>query len=129
MIPHQGANTSSCGPIPSSRPQIQWSSRWGAITQDPQNRIMGAAADQKSKRLAVKEAIASCESRGGHACVLLSTYSDLCIVTIQGEKGTNDATAKSIEDATELGMEACSRRGDSDCHVYYKACSLPVRVQ
>jgi len=90
---------------------------------------MGASAEQKSKRLAINEAISSCESRGGQSCEVVSTYSDLCIVTVQGIKGANDATAKTPERAEQLGMEACNRRGDSDCHVYYKACSLPVRTR
>jgi len=129
MIPYQGTNIASCGPIPTSAPTEEWSSRWGAIAQDFESQTVGVSAEQKSKRSAIKEAIKSCESRGGQSCKIVSTYSDLCIVTVQGVRVANDATAKTPERAEQLGMEACSRRGDSDCHVYYKACSLPVRTR
>jgi hypothetical protein len=134
MIPYQGTNTQSCGPIPNSGEQAaptgpKWASRWGAIASDPSTGIMGAVDGRENKREASKDAVSECKSRGGDKCKVSLTYHDQCVVTIVGDTGSNHGHAESIELATQLGMNACAKRGDTDCHIYYQACSLPVRVR
>lgn len=134
MIPYQGTNTQSCGPIPSSGGQTtptgpKWASRWGAIAQDATTGIVGAVADRESKRQAKKDAIAECKSRGGSNCKLELEYTNQCVAIIQGSTASNFPHAASPEQAIALGMDACKKRGDTHCHVYYKACSLPVQVR
>ena len=135
MIPAQGTNISTCAPISGGNGVAaesagpRWLSRWGAIAQDPDNRVMGAAAERESKREAKKLAMESCLSRGGVKCKVLTVYTNQCLVTVQGVGAANDAMAESIERATKMGMDVCRKRGDSDCHVYYQACSLPLRIR
>lgn len=123
------ASLASCGPIPSRGPSIQWESRWGAIASDEANGITGAVDSRKGKRRANKGALSECQARGGKECKVMLSYHDQCVVIIQGNAGAAYTHAASIEYATQLGMEACRKRDDSDCHVYYEACSLPVRVR
>ncbi|WP_425493983.1 DUF4189 domain-containing protein [Lysobacter gummosus] len=134
MIPYQGTNTQSCGPIPSTAGGVapsgpQWSSRWGAIASDATTGVLGAVDRRENKRAASKDAVSECKSRGGDKCKVEFTYRDQCVVTIAGDTGSNHGHAESVELATQLGMDACAKRGDTNCHVYYQACSLPVRVR
>lgn len=135
MIPYRaGADASSCGPIPSSpAPQApagpRWENRYGAIATDADNGIMGAVDNHASKRSASKGSVAECKARGGTECKVSVEYYNQCVVVVQGDKTANNYRAESIELATELAMEACRSGGDTDCHVYYQACSLPVRVR
>ena len=134
MIPHSGTSATSCAPIPQG-PQgqpaapIQWASRWGAIASDGQLGVVGAVTGLESKNEARNAAIAECGSRGGHDCKVETTYRNQCLVVVSGNAKSNNVTAASIERATQIGMESCGKRGDSNCRVYYSGCSLPVRVQ
>ncbi|WP_408951522.1 DUF4189 domain-containing protein [Lysobacter sp. Hz 25] len=135
MVPYRGGtDPSACGPMPQGPAPITpsgpgWSSRWGAIASDEVNGIMGAVDSRESKRKAGKDALSECQARGGKKCKVTLSYTNQCVVTIQGNTGSTDAHAATIEYATQLGMESCRKRGDSDCNVYYKACSLPVQVR
>ncbi|MGO1070843.1 DUF4189 domain-containing protein [Lysobacter sp. CA199] len=133
MIPYQGTNTMSCGPMPSASQGTiaggpRWASRWGAIATDANAGIMGAVNSRESKRRARGDAVSECKSRGGVKCKVTFTYHDQCVVTVLGSQGANHGHAPSIEHAEQLGMNACRAQGDSDCHVYYTACSLSERV-
>jgi hypothetical protein len=46
-----------------------------------------------------------------------------------GDKFFNASSAATIEEATQSGMKVCTANGNANCHVYYSACSLPVRIQ
>lgn len=134
FYPQNSPSVKSCIPFPSTgggavQTRPQWSSRWGAIAQDPTNGVLGAVANRENKRAAQKDSIAECRSRGGANCKVELAYTNQCVVTIQGSTAIDNAQAPSIERATQIGMDACEKRGDVDCHVYYKACSLPVRVR
>lgn len=135
MIPYRaGADASSCGPMPSNGAASiptgpMWATRWGAIAVDPSSGVMGAVDSRDSKRAASKDAIAECKARGGNKCKVRLSYHNQCAATVQGRTGANDAGAASVERAVEIGMELCRARGDTDCHVYYQACSMPVRVR
>lgn len=106
-----------------------WSSRWGAIAQDPTTGVVGAVANRQSKRQAKKDAIAECKSRGGTNCRHELDYTNQCVAIVQGSTAANFPHAATVEQAIDLGMSACKTRGDSDCNVYYRACSLPVRLR
>jgi hypothetical protein len=134
MIPHQGTSVGSCAPIPTGVQGNddlgpQWASRWGALAADPKNGVMGAVTDIESKRAAQKAAIQECLTRGGKKCKIEMVYRNQCVVTVEGSTASNHARAETVERAQQNGMDACKKRGDSDCHVYYQGCSLPVRVR
>ena len=134
MIPYQGTSTQSCGPIPNSgvstaRPASEWLTRWGAIASDGSLGVMGAVDSRSSKKQAEREAISECKSRGGVTCSIQLSYYNQCVVTIQGSRTANNTRAATIEEATAIGMRTCTSQGDDDCKVYYKACSMPVRVR
>lgn len=132
MIPYQGTSTQSCGPIPNSgtsmaKPASDWLTRWGAIASDGSKGVMGAADSRTSKKQAERDAISECKSRGGVTCSIQLSYYNQCVVTIQGNRTASNTRAATIEEATSIGMQTCTSQGNSDCNVYYKACSLPVR--
>ncbi|MBX9401729.1 DUF4189 domain-containing protein [Lysobacter sp. BMK333-48F3] len=135
MIPAQGTNISSCMPISSSGEEAapslgpRWAPSWGATAQDPESGVMGAVADKPNKRSAKQGAVADCLSRGGVKCKVQGVYSNQCIVTVQGGGFENDVYAESIERATQQGMDACRKKGRSNCRVYYQACSLPIKIR
>jgi hypothetical protein len=135
MIPYRaGTDPNACGPIPTvSGPTMptgpQWASRWGAIASDASKGVMGAVDSRSSKREASRLAITECKTRGGLDCKVRFTYHNQCVVTVQGSSGATNSGAATIEEATNIGMRSCAEHGDTDCDIYYKACSLPVRVR
>lgn len=133
MIPYQGLNAQSCGPIPTNgrrvSPKPSWSSRWGAIAQDPTSGMMGVSNAKTSKSEAGKTAIADCLSHGGARCRVETFYTNQCVAVIQGVGSSYASKAESDEVARRLAMDRCTQQADTDCHVYYKACSRPVRVR
>lgn len=133
MVPHSGTSTTSCAPIPQGPqgnvPSINWASRWGAIASDGKRGAVGAVTSQASKNDARKAAIAECEARGGHNCKVETTYRNQCLVVVSGRSKSNNVTAESIERATQIGMESCEKREDSNCRVYYSGCSFPERTR
>lgn len=135
MVPYRaGAGADSCGPMPSTTPPVvqtgpRWDDRWGAIAVDESNGVMGAVDSHSSKRSAKKGAIAECVARGGVKCKIRREYYNQCVVTVQGDKTAHEYLAGSVEHATYLGMQNCEKAGDTDCHVYYQACSMPVRIR
>lgn len=110
-------------------PAEQWERRWGAIATDGAKGAMGVATDKRSKREASQVAMQDCQSKGGTKCKIDAAYDNQCAVVIMGSKTYNTPNAITVEKATELGMKTCRNEGNPDCHVYYSACSLPVRVQ
>ncbi|WP_442965312.1 DUF4189 domain-containing protein [Pseudomonas sp. CGJS7] len=134
MIPYQGTNTMSCGPMPSSGEGSapsgpSWASRWGAIARDTAAGVMSAVDSRDSKRRARSDAIADCKARGGEKCKVVLTYRNQCVATVYGRTGAEHISARDESSAIQLGMKACTARGDDDCRVYYQACSLPVRIR
>lgn len=134
MIPHAGTSTTSCAPIPQgpqgeNGPPINWASRWGAIASDGKTGTVGAVTSRASKNDARRAAIAECEARGGNSCKVETTYRNQCLAVISGSSKSNNVTAESVERATQIGMESCEKRGDSNCRVYYSGCSFPERTR
>jgi hypothetical protein len=140
MIPYSGTDTSSCGPIPPGyyqnnqgqrTPPIRWISKWGALATDTDTGFgsVGVAANFYSKGEAESEALSDCKARGGVNCKLQNWYSNGCVAMIMGKTGFNVGSKSTLNETIESGMKICKDAGDSNCHVYYSACSLPERAQ
>ena len=105
-----------------------WESRWGAIAVDGPHSKMGVSQGQRSKRAAKRGAEAECQAQGGVACKIEIVYTNQCAVLVWGLHKYVAARGPTIESAANEGMRVC-RPADSDCVVFYSACSLPERVQ
>lgn len=135
MIPYQGNNLSSCAPLPggynqqSSQPAgPQWATRWGAIATDPEASALGVAVSLPSKRKATKAAMADCKAKGGVNCTVDFSYYNQCASMVMGANRFRVNSAATVEEATEASLRSC-RSSDSDCRVYYTACSMPQRIR
>jgi len=91
--------------------------------------ILGVSTDKRSEREASQVAINDCRSKGGMNCQIEATYDNQCAAVIVGDGGYNAPNAATVDRAVELGMKTCRASGRSNCHVYYSACSLPVRIR
>ena len=107
----------------------QWDRRWGAIATDGPGGHAGVAVSQSSKRAAEQAALADCQAKGGTQCAIEVAYDNECAAMVIGDKGHNSGAAPTLDRATQLGLDACKKHGDTNCHVYYSACSLPERIQ
>lgn len=127
-----------CAPIPGYNnqqqtrqqpPPSQWISRWGAIATDFAHSAAGASVDQPSKDSAERSAIANCQSNGGVECKIETWYSNGCAVMLVGTNHHVSVNAATTLEAVQDGMKICKKDGVTDCHIYYSACSPPVRIQ
>jgi hypothetical protein len=130
-----------CAPIPgydqqapasAQQPAIpppQWKSEWGAIATDGPGGHLGTAVNGVSREVAEQTALADCRTKGGSNCKLENTYSNACAAMIVGDAGHNSNSAATLDEAIALGIKTCSKAGDKNCHAFYSACSLPVRIQ
>ncbi|MBT2748600.1 DUF4189 domain-containing protein [Lysobacter sp. ISL-42] len=127
QIPYSGTSLSSCGPIQggksTSRPQ--WESRWGAVATDDKGKF-GIATDQKSERLARKQAVDECRRRGGAPCTAEFTFRNQCAAVATSAKVSYSQGAASEEEAKELSMRKCLASDSGECWIYYSGCSLPI---
>jgi len=112
---------------PRPPPQI-WVDHYGAIATDPIKSILGTAVDQESQFQAEQAAFADCQSKGGAACKKDIWYVNQCVAMVVGETGYNTKAGATINNAVQAAMNVCSA-ATGNCHVYYTACSLPVRIQ
>ncbi len=134
MIPYSGTNMSSCGPMPAGYGQPaqpagpHWETRWGAIATDGAKAALGAVSGMRSKRQAKKLALAQCRAEGGTKCKLDLAYYNQCAVMVTGDKLYMSQGAPTIELATRLALASCEE-ADTNCHVYYSACSMAELVQ
>lgn len=145
MIPASGTNVNSCVPIPAgyyqqnapptpwhSAPREQpgelWLDRYGAIAIDPSPLTPGSSYNESSRSAAEKAAIKSCQSNGGMKCKVEISYGNGCVAMVLGKTRLNTRSRPTIEAAKQAAMNQC-RSNDNDCHVFYSACSLPVRIR
>ncbi|MGH8082559.1 MAG: DUF4189 domain-containing protein, partial [Lysobacter sp.] len=131
QIPHQGASTISCGPIPTRSGENQepiWGDRWGAIASSGVD-AFGISEQRRRKSEARKLALEECRQRGGRACELHFVYKNQCAVVIYSATRAFSQSAESQDIAGALAMRECENSGGGECRVYYSGCSLPVRVQ
>ncbi|TPG11785.1 DUF4189 domain-containing protein [Rhodanobacter glycinis] len=144
MIPASGTDINSCVPVPpgyyrnqqQAQPQLplppppQWVTRWGAIATDAIKGIVGAVTGLSSKNEAQQAAMADCRAKGGSLCKLEIAYDNECVTLAADSMGYSINTGNTVDAANQLAMKTCSAIGEHlDCHVYYSACSLPVRIQ
>lgn len=135
MIPASGTDVSSCVPIPPgyfgnqqqapAQRSPNWSSRWGAVATDGVKGSLGVITDVSSRAEAERAAMADCQSKGGSQCKIDVSYSNGCAAMVVDDDGYNVESAATIDQAVQSGMNACSKAGRTNCHVYYSACSTP----
>lgn len=129
-----------CAPIPGyeqqqgqqqtpQAPPPQWTSRWLAIATDSVKGTLGTAKDMPNRENAERAAIKDCQMKGGTQCKLDVSYSNGCAAMVVGDGGYNSNGAATVDAAVQLGMKVCANAGHTKCHLYYSACSLPVRIQ
>lgn len=136
MVPYgTGNDLSACGysnqqqQAPPQHQREQWTSRWGAIAANAQGSVIGVAADSVNKDAAEEAALADCQNRGGgNTCSIVRWYANQCISIVTGGKIYNTSGGTNVAEATQKGMKLCTPVANN-CHVYYSACSYPVRVQ
>ena len=114
---------------PQPPPQV-WVDRYGAVATYEPGGILGTATNMQSKTEAKQAAMADCQAKGGGSnCKLQSVYRNECVVLLVGDKFFNFSAAVTIKAAIQSGMKVCTGDGNTNCHVYYSACSLPVRIK
>lgn len=137
MIPYSGTDLSSCGPIPpgyyqngerSTAPPMRWVSTWGSIATDAEAGSVGTITGARSKEDAEDLAITDCRSKGGSQCKIQVAYDNECAAMVVGNKVFNVATDPSLNEAVRIATNTC-QKDDTNCHIYYSACSPPQRVQ
>jgi len=135
--PIQGQGWTGCAPInppqeqhPQSpqRPPERWADHYGAIATDEPRGAMGASTDMPDRRSAENAAASNCRAKGGVNCTMQIWYVNQCVALVVGGKIFNVNSGATVAQATEKGMQMC-KPAANDCHIYYSACSLPVRIQ
>jgi hypothetical protein len=101
----------------------------GAIATDEPKGVLGAVTGVPNKSEAQQAALADCRAKGGSPCKLEIAYDNECAALVVGQKDYSINTGATADAANQLAMKTCSADGDAKCHVYYSACSLPVRIQ
>ncbi len=126
-----------CAPVPAytnnqqqAQPESQprWSNRWGAIAVDVKMGILGAAVGMAGQETAKQFAISECQAKGGTQCKLENSYGNACAAMIVGDTSLRINSATTMDEAVALGIKPCAAES-KNCHVYYSACSMPVRTQ
>ena len=108
--------------------QARWEARWGAIAFDPSNAEVGVASGMSSKRKAKDAALANCKERGGNSCKIDLVYYNQCGVVAWGDTYATTASAGTIAQASERGLQLCGQK-TSGCQIVYSDCSVPIRVE
>lgn len=134
-----GNDPSSCGPdnsqqqgqpkTPQSSPGL-WIDQWGSIATDANKGILGTSQNSSSQADAEKTALADCSAKGGIECKIQLSYRNQCAAMIVGNMGKlfNVNSGETTDSVIKKGMKTCSSAAN-DCHTYYSACSLPIRIQ
>ncbi len=104
----QGYMQSQQGNAP--EPSGRWEERWGALATDNATGSLGSAVNSPSRAAAESAAVADCHAK--------------CGAMILGQKNYIMRAGDSIEAAVQDGMSRCNAT-DSNCRVYYSACSKP----
>jgi hypothetical protein len=141
MIPASGTDINSCVPIPPGYYSNQapapapapapprWIDQWGAIATDFAHSSAGASVNQPNREAAEQAAIANCQSNGGSTCKVELWYTNQCAAMAVSDTGHNAKAGVTLDAANQAAMKVCNEAGDTNCRVYYSACSLPVQTQ
>lgn len=108
-----------------SQPTGYWEKTWGAIAPSPAGGVLGIAVGAGSKEEAERIALADCKTKGGGACKVDIAYHNQCAVMILGDKFISTFGNATVEEASERGLAHC-RKNDTNCRVYYSACTKPI---
>lgn len=138
MIPYStGSDNSACGPDDSQQqaparqqlpPRQRWEDRWGAIATDGPGGSFGASTNMLSRNSAENRALVECHSKKMNVCSIELWYRDACAAMVIGDNRHTSNYAPTESEAVQIGMQKCNAV-DTNCHVYYSACSLPQRIQ
>lgn len=136
QYPQSGQGWQTCVPIPGNNqgttqqgpPPAVWSTKWLAIASDNPKGILGTSVNRPSQADAEQSAIADCMTKGGSNCSVQISYRNGCVAMVVGDKVMNTNGAPTKEEAEDKGLSLC-KRDDSNCRVYYSACSQAVRLQ
>ena len=82
---------------------------------------MGALSKEEAERLA----LADCKAKGGGACEVEIAFHNQCGAMVLGNSELFTASAGTTLDAEDVGIKYC-RKHDSNCRVYYSACTEPI---
>jgi Domain of unknown function (DUF4189) len=127
-IPGYNNNQQQGQPQMSPPPPQQWEDHWGAIATYGPTGVLGTSTNLPDQGQAEQSALADCQSKGGPTCKIQLSYRNQCAVVVVGDKGYNATPGATMDLARQAGLKVCSD-ADTNCHVYYSACSLPVRTQ
>lgn len=134
-VPIQGQGWQGCAPTGNNQqpqqpmsPPAHWVDRWGALATDDAAGILGTATNMFSEQMANNAALKDCQAKGGLKCGNPVSYHNQCVAMVAGHNGYDVSVGPTIEKAVEVSTQRCSRKSN-DCHVYYSACSYPVRIQ
>lgn len=119
----------SAAPQEPSLPPPRWKSQWQAFAGDSAKGILGTSKNLLSQQTAESAAISDCRQKGGSDCVLLISAANGCMALIAGDKRLKARDGDTKNDAEQKALNACENDADTNCHVYYSECSLPVRTQ
>lgn len=136
QYPQQGQGWQTCVPIPESgqsrgapqAPAAVWRSSWQAIATDSSKGVLGTSIDRSTTEEAETLALNDCKSKGGTHCTIAISYGNGCIAMVTGNALLTTGAGRTKAEAESSAMNNCTS-GDTGCHVYYSACSLPVRIQ
>lgn len=137
QYPQQGQGWQTCVPIPGysdgqsqtqSAPKEQWVSKWQAVVTDASKGALGTSIGAASRDEAVQLATSDCRGKGGIECELQITSANGCIAMAVGKSKLDleGGTTKAI--AEHSAVQACSKK-DTNCTIYYSACSLAERIR
>lgn len=134
QYPVTGQGWNYCAPVPGSNQDAQpapptqaWKSRWQSIATDATKGALGTSVGQATASLAERAALADCRAKGGDACKVQITNGNGCVAMITGEKFLNTKSGATKAEAERSGLSLCNSE-DTNCRVYYSACSLPEKV-
>lgn len=135
-VPVQGEGWQGCAPIDNSAqgqtrsktPPQRWADYWGAMVSDDSLGKLGVSNNVLNEAQAWQVAEDDCHAKGGSNCIHLISYRNECVAMVLGDKTYSFADATTASGAVQQAKERCLE-STNNCHVYYSACSLPVRIQ
>jgi hypothetical protein len=109
-------------------PPQKWVDSYGAMVSDDSLGKLGVATDDTNEAKAWQDAETDCHAKGGLNCTRLISYRNACAAMVLGDKTYSFSGGSTLADAIKKATIKCTA-STSNCHVYYSACSLPVRIQ
>lgn len=135
QYPQQGQGWKTCVPIPgdaaggdSNAVPERWVDKWQAIATDATKGALGTSVGAATAVEAESRAMGDCQAKGGTACDVQVSYRNGCVAMVVGDKRMATRGAPMKDSAERQALAKCSEE-DTNCHVYYSACSLPQRIQ